>query len=88
MLVELGDGHDPSLLKHYEDVHKDHWAYLEALRARDVAVAEEVAIRHVELFQTRIQRYLEANAVDGIDFSGMSSSDRSGNDKRGRNSVR
>ena len=67
-----GDGHDSSLFKHYENVHKDHWAYLEALRNRDVATAERVAVGHVELFQSRIRQYLEANAVDSLDFSDFS----------------
>jgi len=64
-----GDGHDPSLLTHYENVHKDHWDCLKALRSRDVATAEKVAVRHVELFQSRIRKYLESSAFEGIDFS-------------------
>lgn len=64
-----GDGEDQSLLRHYENVHKDHWAYLEALRAGDAATAERIAVGHVELFQSRIRQYLEANAVGDIDFS-------------------
>ncbi len=64
-----GDGQDPSLLTHYENVHEDHWDYLKALRSRDVATAERVAVRHVELFQSRIRQFLEMNAVEGLNFS-------------------
>ena len=66
-----GDGHDSSLLKHYENVRKDHWDYLKALRDRDVAAAEKVAAGHVELFQSRIWQYLESHAGGGIDFSDL-----------------
>ena len=66
-----GDGHDSSLLKHYENVRKDHWDYLKALRDRDVAAAEKVAVGHVELFQSRIWQYLESHAGGGIDFSDL-----------------
>lgn len=68
-----GDGQDPSLLTHYENVHEDHWDYLKALRSRDVATAEKVAVRHVELFQSRIRQFLEMNAVENIDFSNIPS---------------
>src|SRR5699024_9795700 len=67
-----GDGQDPSLLKHYENVHDDHCDYLKALRSRDVVTAEKVAVRHVELFQSRIRQFLEMNAVERIDFSDLS----------------
>lgn len=70
-----GGGQDPSLLKHFGNVREDHWAYLEALRSRDVVAAEKVAIRHVELFQSRIRKYLESNAVDRLDFSGLEGKD-------------
>lgn len=69
-----GAGKDPSLLKHYENVHKDHWAYLEALRDRDIATAKRIAVGHVELFRSRILRYLETNNMGGIDFSDISGS--------------
>lgn len=69
-----GDGQDSSLLKHYENVHEDHWDYLNALRSRDVATAEKVSVRHVELFQSRIRQFLEMNAVENIDFSTVSTS--------------
>jgi len=68
-----GDGQDPSLLKHYEDVHEDHWDYLKALRSRDVATAEKVAVRHVELFQSRMLQFLEMNSVQALDFSEIGS---------------
>lgn len=57
--------------EHYATVHEDHWAYFEALRNRDVATAEAVAVRHVELFRARVQQYLGANAIGALDFSGI-----------------
>ena len=59
------------LAEHYATVHEDHWAYFEALHNRDVATAEAVAVRHVELFRARVQQYLGANAIGALDFSGI-----------------
>ncbi|MFH0412479.1 GntR family transcriptional regulator [Corynebacterium sp. L4756] len=67
-----GGQEDESLLEHYKHVHEDHWHYLEALRSRDASTAEKVGVSHVELFQYRIRKYLEANAVDSVDFSSIS----------------
>lgn len=69
-----GGGQDPSLLKHYGNVSEDHWAYLEALRSRDVVAAEKVAIRHVELFQSRIRQYLVSDSLGTINFSTIANS--------------
>lgn len=70
----IGGGEEESgLLQHYGNVHEDHWAYLSALRSRDVTTAEAVAVRHVELFQSRIRKYLEMDAVQGLDYSNLGS---------------
>lgn len=62
----LGDIED-----HYSKVHDDHWEYLEALKQRDRERAEDVAVRHVKLFQTRLMRYLEEAASIDVDFSSL-----------------
>ncbi|PMD04492.1 hypothetical protein, partial [Brevibacterium paucivorans] len=62
----LGDIED-----HYGKVHDDHWEYLEALKQRDRERAEEVAVRHVKLFQTRLTRYLMEADCAGLDFSSL-----------------
>lgn len=59
------------LARHYQQVHQEHWSYLEALRARDVDRAQEVAVSHVERFKRRVQDYLGSNAVDELDFTGL-----------------
>ena len=66
-----GEENTNALMDHYRHVHDDHWAYLEALRTRDTAAAEKVAIQHVERFQARVKKYLETNAVEGLDFTGL-----------------
>ena len=64
--ARLGD-----IEEHYNKVHDDHWEYLDALKGRDRARAEAVAVRHVQLFQTRLARYLtEADGTD-LDFSSL-----------------
>lgn len=66
-----GENNKDELPRHYERVHQDHWRYLEALRARDLTAAEEIAVEHIELFHDRVMRYLAGQGASRIDFSGL-----------------
>ena len=57
--------------EHYDKVHDDHWEYIDALKQRDRERAEEVAVRHVKLFQARLARYLSEAGGAGLDFSSL-----------------
>ncbi|MFF2654339.1 GntR family transcriptional regulator [Streptomyces sp. NPDC058045] len=49
---------EPDLSDHLSKVVHDHDAMIDALERRDEDAAEEVALRHVHLFRTRVQEYL------------------------------
>lgn len=56
---------------HYSQVCVDHWDYLKALESRDLKTAEEVATRHVRLFQSRIVSYFTQNHLAEMNYGGL-----------------
>jgi DNA-binding GntR family transcriptional regulator len=59
------------LTEHYDKVCIDHWDYLKALEARDLKTAEDVATRHVQLFQSRIVSYFTQDHLAAMDYDGL-----------------
>lgn len=69
----VGAPFSDELTTHYHHVHDDHWEFLAAVEARDADAAEAVAVRHAELFHSRIRDFLEVRAARNIDFSTLAS---------------
>lgn len=57
------------LERHFGGVADDHRGYLEALRERDADAAVASAVAHVHRFRTRVERYLESDAIEGYDLT-------------------
>lgn len=59
------------LTEHYSRVCVDHWDYLKALEARDLKAAEDIATRHVRLFQSRIVSYFTQDHLAEMNYDGL-----------------
>lgn len=60
-----------NLAEHHTKVCEDHWAYLDAIRNREVQRAEEVATRHVALFRDRIFAHLQQDLLVAVNLDGL-----------------
>lgn len=77
--LSFGGGDAPllgAIEEHYRKVCRDHREHLKALRAGDRARVEEIAVRHVRLFQTRLAGFLATSDLDSVDFSSLASEAR------------
>jgi DNA-binding GntR family transcriptional regulator len=61
-----GDQEPPDLTRHFDAVMDHHAGMVDALRRRDAKAAERIAVDHVVLFKTRVQRYLDSEAIAGF----------------------
>lgn len=52
--------------RHFEEVTSHHTGMIDALRRRDARTAERIAVDHVGLFKRRVQRFLDADEIDGF----------------------
>ena len=55
-----------TLQTHFERVCADHHEALDAIRAHDADTAEDIAARHVRLFQSRIEEQIRAEGVSAV----------------------
>ncbi|SJM67743.1 GntR family transcriptional regulator [Gulosibacter sp. 10] len=63
-------GH-PDLSTYYGSVCDDHWDQLQAIERRDLETAERIAVRHVQLFRSRVIDYFSTDALADIDLGGF-----------------
>lgn len=61
-----GIGNDDLLLDDNDEAGRHHWEYIEAIEARDLPKAEEIATRHAELFRKRMLLFLNLDGTAGI----------------------
>lgn len=61
------DGEDQSA--YYDELNRQHDAMVDAIAARDGNAADRLAADHVELFRSRVRRYIDRSLAGEIDLS-------------------